>query len=622
MSRPLLLSALALVAGIVVADQLFYDAAVAVPHGLCGVLWGICAMLVLLAVWDYQMLKRGNAETLNDATKQVIFNVSAFPRFHFYRHLFAVLVALFFLVLGFMRYAMVAEQTQAAWAAMARPPVNRGNPDEFDYRRWRWVQGEPDSTSWSFDVKRYALRQRERLLERYRLLGLQDEELAVVAAMTLGDRSLLTAGTRDLYAEAGASHLLALSGLHLGILTGVFSLLLGGPLVRSRWRWPVSLLTVVCFWCYVCLAGMPTSLLRAAIMSTWFVLTSVLRRQSRPLNNLLLTMFLMLLVWPMCLFDVGAQLSFASVAGICICFPWVQQFFFDRWHLQMFKLDRWHLLTPLRLLCVSLAAQMFTLPLVMATFHRIPIYGVLFSVLLIPLTTLLMYVALAVLVVGGVWLSAGKVLALLLTWLVSAQLWVMRVETSLPYASINDFWSRKAEPQLVVYHNRPCPTLHLIASPSQSWLLMPQPERADSGMYYIRHNFWQRRLTAEPQVLTGLHSVAVLGMTAVMVNHAVTHKFQETSKPQETQKPNPASVDILWLTRGFRGGKLDGLAQLYRPRLLVLDASLVRWQRQALRKEATHMGWPVYDVAEQGALRLALKEIYSEEKNANEGADQ
>ena len=120
----------------------------------------------------------------------------------------------------------------------------------------------------------------------------------------------------------------------------------------------------------------------------------------------------------------------------------------------------------------------------------------------------------------------------------------------------------------------------------------------------------------------GRHSVAVLGMTAVMVNHAVTHKFQETSKPQETQKPNPASVDILWLTRGFRVGKLDGLAQLYRPRLLVLDASLARWQRQALRKEATHMGWPVYDVAEQGALQLALKEVASEEKDADKGASQ
>ena len=131
MSRPLLLSTLALVLGIVVADQLFYESSATVPHWLGGALWGISIILALLAVWDYRRCQR----PVYAATTR-----------------FAVLVALFFFVLGIMRYAMAAEQTQAAWAAMARPPVNRGNPDEFDYRRWRWIQGEPDSTSWSFDV--------------------------------------------------------------------------------------------------------------------------------------------------------------------------------------------------------------------------------------------------------------------------------------------------------------------------------------------------------------------------------------------------------------------------------------------------------------------------------------
>ena len=590
MSRPLLLSGLAMVLGIVAADFGFNENGATVPRWLDGALWVLCALLALLAARDYR--------------RRTVYASST---------RFTVLVALFFFVLGFMRYCMVAEQTRAAWAAMQRPPVNRGNPDELDYRRWRWVQGERDSTSLLAGLRERGLAARQRLLQRYRLSGLQDQALAVVTAMTLGDRTLLTSDTRDLFAEAGASHLLALSGLHLGILTGLLFLLLTSWLVCSRWRWPVGVLSLVYIWAYVFVAGLPASLVRAGVMSSLFLIGTLLQRRSRPLHLLLLTAVLMLLCWPMYLFDVGARLSLLAVAGIAVVYQPAYEWLFEHGRVLMFRLERWHVTSIISLLGVSLAAQLFTLPLVMVTFHRVPLYGVLFSVLLIPLTTVIVLMALAVLLVGSVWLSAGQWLAAGLAWLVGAQMWVMQTGMQLPGASVPDFWSRKAEPQLVVYHNRRCPALHLIASPSQSWLLMPEPERADSGMYYIRRDFWQRRLTAEPQVLAGRHAVAATGMTAVMVDSAYkshksynSYKTYETSESDETNDAPPRTVDILWVTRGFRGGRLGQLATQYRPRLLVLDASLPRWQRLTLRQEATRMGWPFYDVAEQGALRIKL----------------
>lgn len=608
MSRPLLLCALALVAGIVAADQFFDENGAAVPRWLDAVLWGVCTILTLLAVFDYRRRLR-------------------FPYTSTWR--FSVLVAGFFFVVGFMRYTMVAEQTQAAWQQMRYPPVNRGNPDELDYRRWRWIQGEPDSTALFTGLRRSASAMREQLMERYRLSGLQDGALAVVAAMTLGDRTLLSAETRDLYAEAGASHLLALSGLHLGILTGLLFLMLTSWFVCSRWRWPVGVFSLFFVWAYVFVAAFPPSLVRAGTMATFFIVATLCRRRTRTTHLLLLTAFFMLLCWPMYLFDVGAQLSFLAVAGIAAFFRPAYRWLFDQDRYLMFRLERWHVNSVLTLLGVSLSAQVFTLPLVMVTFHRIPLYGVFFSLLLIPLTTLLILTALALLVVGGVWLSAGRWLAQALTYLVAAQTWVMQTEVKLPGASIRDFWSRKAEPQLVVYNNRRCPALHLIASPSQSWLLMPQPELADSGLYYIRRDFWQRRLTSEPHVLAGRHVLAVSGMTALMVNStpAPSSSVNPATAPSASPSvlpatvpsasaeghptsagpaPFPTAVDLLWLTRGFRGARLDILSTLYTPRLLVLDASLPRWQRHALRKEATRMGWPVYDIAEQGALRLAL----------------
>ena len=119
MQRPVILLSASLVAGIVAADALFYRASVAVPPWLGACLWGSAA-LIALAAW---LAHRWQADR------------SIFVG----RPLFMALVALFFAIVGVARYAAYAGGVQTAWGSMERPPVNRGNPDEFDYRRWRWV---------------------------------------------------------------------------------------------------------------------------------------------------------------------------------------------------------------------------------------------------------------------------------------------------------------------------------------------------------------------------------------------------------------------------------------------------------------------------------------------------
>ena len=476
---------------------------------------------------------------------------------------------------------------------MERPPVNRGNPDEFDYRRWRWVQGTERTYPRAQQV-------RNRLLRSLHESGLEEEQLAVVAAISLGDRSQLQRETRDLYAAAGASHLLALSGLHLGIIVGLFVTLLTTRLVYSRWRWPLAMLVVAFIWSYAFVAGLPASLVRASLMTSLLVLLSCVHRRRQGVNVLLATVLFMLLMRPVYLFDVGAQLSCLAVAGIMLFYQPFMKWAYRHWRFVLFRLDHYHLLWPLKLLAVSVCAQLLTWPLVFLYFHQYPLYGALFSIILVPLTTLLVYGALAVMLVGLVWTAGAAWMAKGVGWLVGAQLWVMHVETQLPGTLIPDFWSRKAEPQLVVYHNWKCPALHVIASPEQSWLLMPEPERADTGMVYIANSFWKRRLTAQPVVLKGRRALAVEGMTAVMVNGNLGHQGMTTCTEKQRE------VDVLWITRGFRGTRLDDIAGVYRPRLLVLDASLARWQRGALKTVALRQGWRVYDVAEEGALRLRI----------------
>ena len=579
MSRPIVIIAFALMAGIVVADILFYQRYM-VPMWLQLAAWGFCFVLTLVAAYYYR----------REAQAVALLRHSAFP----------VITALFFLVVGFSRYAAVAEQQQQEWARVGQP-VKHGNPDEFDFTRWCWVTGrspqyqkQAQPTS---GLRGWGLEVRQRLVERLTALDLEDRTMAIVTAMTLGDRTLLRHDTRDLYSRVGASHLLALSGLHLGIIVGLFLTWMNGRLLLSRWRRPVGVMILLFIWTYTLVAGMPTSLLRAALMTSIFVLASLMQRYGSPLQQLLLTAIVMMLWRPMVLFDVGAQLSFLAVAGILLFYRPLYMWFFDRWRYQIFWMERYYLLWPFTTLAVSLCAQVLTLPLVAYYFHQIPTYGPLLSIVLIPLTTLFLMFSLLLIVLSWLWPLGAAWLSVGVSWLVALQLWLMSQVSRWPGAVIPDFWSRKAAPQVVVYHNRRCPALHIIASPSQSWLLMPEPDSLDTGMYYIRRDFWLRRLTAEPVVLD-MHGVKLSnGFKAMMVN---------SNPARRSAAPTP--VDVLWLTRGFRGGRLENLPQCYAPRLLVLDASLAGWQREALAMEAARVGWAVYDVAAQGALRLRLEQ--------------
>lgn len=586
--RPVVLATLSLVAGIFAADRLFYEASVTVPRLLGPCLWGFCCLIALIVLWLY----RRPAKLFASHTA------------------FTVLTALFFVVIGFARYAAEAEAIQTSWQAMRYPPVNRGNPDEFDYRRWRWVQGVGvDSTTIFGRARNKAQTVRLRLVKRYAQAHLADEAMGIIVASTLGDRSMIDRDTRDLYAAAGAAHLLALSGLHLGIIVGWLLMWMNGRLLLSRWRRWVGLAVLLLIWTFAFVAGLPTSLVRASMMTSVFITAALLQRHGNTLHLLWLTVLLMLLLNPLYLFDVGAQLSVASVAGILFLHHRMVEWIVARWRFIWFRLERYHLTGPLLMFSVSLSAQLFSLPLVMAYFHRVSPYSTLFNLFYIPVTTIILYGSLLLLVVTGLSILSWLVplMSRGLSWLVAAQLAVMQFEVSLPGAVIDDCWSRRAEPQVVVYHNRRCPALHVIGAPDQSWLLMPQPDSLQVGMRFIAESFWRRRLTAEPTVLDGHHSVVAGAFSAVMID--------EPLSPMWTSLPSsPQEITLLWLTTGFRGSSLGDLPARYTPRLLVLDASLPRWQREALADEAASVGWPVYDIAQQGALRFMLETRVKSEK--------
>lgn len=309
----------------------------------------------------------------------------------------------------------------------------------FDYRRYLEVHGFTGSTfvssrKWQRAqvslaglsrlerTRLFFLRQRSRLLERLRVETADaDDAYAVVAAMTLGDKTALTRELKDVYSVTGASHVLALSGLHLGIVYTLLSLLLGGS--RSLFTVHCSLFTIAGLWAFVLLAGMPVSVVRAAVMLTTYALLSLGRRDRMSVNTLAFTAIVLLMVSPLALFDVGFQLSFLSVLSILLWLPLADRVVTPRYRQQHPVVGGlWSMVA------VSLAAQMGVAPLVAYYFGRLPLLFLLTNMVVLPAATLTLWLAPLVLAVP----SLAYLLLYGVGWVNAVLSWI----AAIPWASI------------------------------------------------------------------------------------------------------------------------------------------------------------------------------------------
>jgi competence protein ComEC len=270
-----------------------------------------------------------------------------------------------------------------------------------------------------------ALELRNQLVNTLSDKGLGQQELAVVSAMTLGDKSLIDKDLKNDYSRSGASHVLALSGLHLGIIYFVFSFM------TARWRrryhhWsrPVSEgLILITMWSYVVLVGMSPSVVRAAIMMTVYSLLSLQNRNRSSLNALAFTAIIMLVADPMILFNISFQLSFVAVAFILLYQGRIYSLIPSSTH----PIVKW----CWRFLSVSLAAQVGVAPLTAYYFHQIPSYFLLSSLVVMVFTPLIIYLSLLFFLL--MWLPVVQSwLVVPLSWLVHIQNTCLQGVSSLP----------------------------------------------------------------------------------------------------------------------------------------------------------------------------------------------
>lgn len=257
------------------------------------------------------------------------------------------------------------------------------------------------------------------LVHRLQESGLQSESLSLGSALLLGRREGISRETRQAYSESGAAHLLALSGLHLGILYGLLHLLVIRRIRFSEWRWFALPPLLLLLWGYVLLAGLPLSLVRAAVMCTAVMTATLAQRSLAPMHALALSALGILLVSPSSLLSISFQLSFLAVFFIMIILARPAG-------------------TPSALMrvrqaaAVSGAAWLGTAPLAAYYFHTMPLLSIPLSMLLIPLTTVIVYLSIATLVLPV------PLLATCLSALIGLQNHIVTLCASLPGAVVRD----------------------------------------------------------------------------------------------------------------------------------------------------------------------------------------
>ena len=279
-------------------------------------------------------------------------------------------------------------------------------------RNWQVIGHEEDR-----DLMAMAVRCQYRLHEQYRKMGIDGKELGILSALTLGYREELDKDVQRAFSASGAMHVLAVSGLHTGIVWGivVWLLTLGGwctPLWEEKWkRWLLNMITIALIWLYAFVTGLSPSVMRSALMLSFWALSGLLDKQISRWNPLFAAAVIILIVNPLALWSVSFQLSFAAVAGIMLIGHKMQGSIALRGNVLRYLGG---------LLMVSTAAQIATMPLTMHYFGQTSNYFALTNLVVVPAAGVLLVLGFSTLALS--WCMLGEWLGVVTKWCT----WCMR----------------------------------------------------------------------------------------------------------------------------------------------------------------------------------------------------
>ncbi|MCU7552063.1 ComEC family competence protein [Chitinophagaceae bacterium LB-8] len=523
---------------------------------------------------------------------------------------------------------------------------NSGNPGTFDYRRYCLFQGITHQvylTAQDFTILEsrnenvlqvFLIRSRLFFIDIIKKYIVGAKEAGLAEALLIGYKEDLDKILVQAYSNTGVVHVIAISGLHLGL---IYLLLLGltKPLQRFKVLKFIRFLVIVSMlWLFTLLAGAQPSVLRSAVMFSCIALGEVIARRASIYNTLALSAFLLLCVNPFWLWDVGFQLSYAAVLSIVIFFqPIYNWFHFSN------KLVEW----VWKMVAVTLSAQILTSPISLFHFHQFPVLFILTNLVAVPLSSAILIGELALCALAFV-SPVAAVLGTALTYCirfmndyiegydgVSFTVWngisISILQTILLFLFIAcvGYWLLEQRNRALLF-GLVClvalfllRTLSFIEAGHQRKVIVYNTPRYQAIDFIEGRNFYYAgdAVLLEDELLYNFH----LKPSRVLNRVKTVKEIPQSQKGFDFNGKKIAIIDnSFFIQQGQPKSEVDVIVLSRNPQIyikdickglsvkqIVIDGSVPAWKAKLWKRDCDSLHLPCYDVAEKGAFVMNLR---------------
>lgn len=523
-----------------------------------------------------------------------------------------------------------------------------GNPGAFNFRRYCAFQGiyhqaylktssfillKEKDARW---YKQALIIIREKVLSIIRQYIPGKKEYGLASALLIGYKDDLDKQLVKSYANTGVVHVIAISGLHLGIIYWILDYLCK-PLSRSsKTRWLKTLLLLAGLWAFSLLAGASPSVLRSALMFSCLVAGDSLERKTSVYNSLAASAFLLLCYNPYWLWDIGFQLSYAAVLSILIFQkPLYNLFFMEKRLPDML----W------KMCAITLAAQILTTPVSVFHFHQFPVLFLFCNLLAIPLSSIILIGEIILCVISFI-PSLATFIGQLLHWLIYIMNTIIEVTDSISFSVWNSLlisFSQVVLIYLVIIffstwiHNRNKPALPAALLCVTAFLLLRNHSFLKAGKQHsmIIYNIPKHQVIdflsgrkfvsmsdstiSKDQQLQDfhlkpsriLHRISNADSLRCLKFHRDVFMFRNkrimiiNKALRFTVPAKPVDVDIIILS-GNPPISIEGLSKLFNTGMVICGSSVPPWKSGKWEVDCRQLHIPFYSIARSGALELRM----------------
>lgn len=530
------------------------------------------------------------------------------------------------------------------------------NPGEFDYRRFLEIhnvyrQCSVDKAHWmplnrnsgNF-IMRSSCDLRDRLLNVMRSANIKDDEFAVGAALMLGYSDKLDAEILAAYSGTGALHVLSVSGLHVAIVYIVFNWLLFFLDKVRRGNIIKAVILILLLWFYSALTGLSPSVLRAAAMFSFIIIAKTFDRHTNIYNTLAASAFVLLAFNPFLIMDVGFQLSYIAVAGIVFIQPKVHNWL---------EPGNWLTGQVWTITSVSIAAQIATFPLGLYYFHQFPNYFLLSNLIVIPVSTLIVYLGIALFAFAkisiaatyiakgfswSVWflnasvktiekwpcaLTDGISITALETWLIYGAVvfflcyfagkrsqhlfYTFGFVIALLCSQVIEQQKQYGRQKMIVYDISKTSAIDFINGKSNVLLsdsLFAKNEKA--LQFHIKNNWWDLGIN-KSLITSGNLKTEYLNIKndCIQFNNKKIMIIRTTSQIKGDWNRHPLKIDYLIIS-GNPDLKIGELLKKFDPSQIIFDSSNSTYRSKKWKNECALLSRPCYCVKDSGAFEVDI----------------